>query len=81
MTILVEEVHSLLSVSQPGVPWLDADIPLPYREADMETLIARVFTAPPTYPVLNGRWLNLAYLYHSFLRTQDFAFEEQLRIC
>ena len=71
MTILVEEVQSLLSASQPGVPWLDADIPLSYGEVDMSTLLTRVFTAPPTYPVLKGRWFDLAYLYYSFLRIQD----------
>ena len=55
MTILVEEVQSLLSASQPGVPWLDFDIPLLYGEADMSVLLTCVFAAPPNYPVLKGR--------------------------
>ena len=47
----------------------------------MQTLIARVFTAPSTYPVLKGRRLNLVYLYYSFLRIQDSASEDQLQVC
>ena len=47
----------------------------------MQVFMDHIFTAPPTFPVLNGRRLNLAHLYYSFRRIEDSASEDQLQIC
>ena len=76
MTILVEDVHGLLDITQIGAFQPDTDFPLPYGRVDMQTFIDHVFTIPPTFLVLKGRWLKLAHLYHSFRQVEDSASED-----
>ena len=81
MTILVEDVHGLLGVTQIGASRSDIDFLLPYRIADMQTFVDRIFTIPPTFPVIKGRRLNLAHLYFSFWQIEDSASQDQLLVC
>ena len=81
MTILVEDVHGLLDVTQIGASRPDTDFPLPYGTADMQMFMDRIFTAPPNFSVIKGCRLNLAHLYYSFHRIEDSASTDQLWIC
>ena len=81
MTILVEDVHGLLGVTQIGASRPDIDFPLLYGTADMKMFMDHIFTAPPTFLVIKGHQLNLVQLYYSFRRIEDSTSKDQLWTC